>query len=71
MIGLIIFIVVGFLILHVIICWVAVMEDILDYGYYYDKCYGCNSGFCMEEPDSEECLQIRKKLHIDEKDPGQ
>lgn len=71
MIGLIIFIVVGFFILHAIICWVVVMEDILDYSHYYDKCYNCNSGFCMEEPDTEECLQIRKKLHIDKEDPGE
>ena len=70
MVGLIIFIVAGFLILHALICWIVVTEEILDYG-YYDKCYGCNSGFCMEEPGSKECLRIRKQFHMDKKDPGE
>lgn len=51
-----------FVLLHLVIFWIVITEDKEDYKKYYDRCNGCNSGFCMEEPGSAECERIRKEI---------
>ena len=50
------------IIIHVLI---QIIKDIKnndnkDIDEYYDYCRGCQSGFCMAEPKSEECQKWRK-----------
>lgn len=56
MIALIIFIVFGFVVLHLLIVVIKISEDTLaDNEVYYEYCEDCKYGWCMEEPQSVDC----------------